>query len=529
MQGVFGHMVPGVRAVDWVFFHISPLNYQLALAFLVIVFGLASLTFWVLLRLLFRPAPALLLFLLAFQLTAAWMPGLMWWAGGIQMFPCVLGAVLALLGLVLYIQGRPLAGLVAVAVGYSVALSTYEKGLLIPVAVLLLTIAVLPPRRWLSIWPVAAVLAVITVGYMAVYVGGQYSRPSTVPRQTLWLRYLWTAWADGFGSALLAGPFRWAWLGNLGIADPPGWLVVAGQLGVSAIVAAGIWLRGARSLLGWLFFAPLFLISAVLIGSGRLAIFGIGIAREYRYLSDLIPFFLLGAALAVLPRRGEALTAKRLRIPIPAVSLGVAAYAGLFVCSAVPLSEQWARNAAEAYVGNERGSLAAATAAGPVDLFDSHIPAVIMPADWYPYTMQREFAPLIDPQVHVGGPEPTHVVGDDGRLVPFSLDVQATAAPACAPAAGGWLYLNLDHPLAAGPHVLRLGYRSPRPMDIHLSSSPGAGWVDATGDRAPFHIEGSGVLLVQLRSAAVSAVRVEFDGSPGPCVTTLDMGSVAKG
>jgi hypothetical protein len=281
-----------------------------------------------------------------------------------------------------------------------------------------------------------------------------------------------------------------------------------------------------------LFLAPLFAVSVGVVGISRLAQFGPDIAREYRYVADALPLFVLAAALAfgtpavrapairqIAPRPSP----RRLALAGPLV----VAYLAVFAVSAWPLANQWRGNPTKAYVTNMRHDLRSlAATSSDWAVYDTTVPVELMPADWYPYTKVSRFDPLAQHGVRFNGPASRMFrIAPDGHVVPAGFDALTGAPPACAPATDTQLLVTLDHPLARGHWFLLVDTVAPAPVPVHLALTPAPGQepIDATGNFETARL-GAGAYLTDLRPTSVARVRLDVPAGSGLCVRSLAIG-----
>src|SRR5205085_2344332 len=92
--GVFGHLQPGTRLLNWLLYRIAPMNYHLASALVCLAIAFAAWMIYRILRLAFRPSPWHLLITAVAGATGLWVPVAAWWAGGSEIAGCVVGNVL---------------------------------------------------------------------------------------------------------------------------------------------------------------------------------------------------------------------------------------------------------------------------------------------------------------------------------------------------------------------------------------------------------------------------------------------------
>jgi hypothetical protein len=285
---LFGlYPAPGARFVSFVLQKVTPLNLVVAQIVLDAFLIGTTIFLWQLVSTIAgsdRWWTVLLLVPFALSITLVVFPT---WSALLPILPALLFAVAAIsFWLRSYVDPRSVMWLGLTVAAIAAAGTFYMKFLLIPCYLLLLRVLVLPrliglPARigdlWRERWrwvAVAAPPAVFLVGFVASGLAGR----SAVSGSRPYLAYLVAAWFRAFVPAT----FLNARPNGTGPAIP-GWVVVAaGQVLFFGIVAA-TWRRSAVALHGWAVFVLVFALNAAMVGTQRIATFGVDVAYALRY------------------------------------------------------------------------------------------------------------------------------------------------------------------------------------------------------------------------------------------------------
>ena len=365
LQDYSGHLMPLGLLLVWATTAIAPLTWGPPLA---VMLAMQLATGLVLLRTLLlvvgRRAVALVPLAL-FVLTPLTFNSLLWWANGLQAMPNLLALVVAVDGHLRYLRwGRrrhAVQSLLAVAVG----LAFYEKVLLVPLLLALLTVLPLArergwgrlsapwERRWY--WGAHVLLATAYAGLYLARTGGVGGAPSP-PGD--WPAVLGTA-GRSVAVALAGGPWRAE--GAMPVAAhvaPPEAVVAVVVAGIGALVAWTVARGGRRAVDAWLVLTAYVLLDVALLiaGRGELAPF---LARDPRYYADAAPVAALALALALRAAlEGERRPVLSRRTAV-VFSLASAAVVVGSVQSTVVLGSLAGRNDARGYVDAMRSALRA--------------------------------------------------------------------------------------------------------------------------------------------------------------------------
>jgi hypothetical protein len=458
LSDVFGHLAPGYRLVFWLQAHTVPLDHAAATTLLLAVqagtFALAWRTF----RLIFGTGGRALLPMVVYAVSPLALPSFLWWSSAVNLVPCHLAILAATRWHVLAIRtGRTLPTLYA-TLAIAAGLMFWEKTGLVLVELPLLTLALLPGSllsrlreivrmwwRWLLYWSPVAVLAV-------QYLTGRYSSPAAdlpfahavgVVRSTVW---------DGVLPALVGGPLRWDNVeGYFGVADAPAWTSWAGLAVLLGVTAAAVWRRRGRSLAPVAYVVVPFLLGAFVTAYGRGEAFGPVIARDYRYLSDLLPVIAIAAGLALVAHPGG--TVERPAPPRPTVlptlaprrlprAVAVAcalALVAVATTSTLRYAESWHRNPVGTYLANARTSLSYTLAEPRPMIYDSSVPASLVNPLFTPYDRPSGMlGALRRPPLYDEPHADPQLLDESGRLRPARLEIAAISRTGPDPACGWW-------------------------------------------------------------------------------------------
>lgn len=557
---VFGHPMPGMRALDWVLVRIAPLNYHVVAVITATALGLSSWLLFCVLRRVFRPSPALLVLAALPAFSAIWLPPVLWWAAATEMIGAALSTTLCCYTLVRCQQGS---GAITrfgwgLAAGLSLAfgLLFYERSLLGAVFAGLFVLAVSANRLadvgrvLLRAWAGYLSIALVALAYLRYYFTHGHVRQTPGYGAGRLLEYLWRSWADTLVPGLAGGPLRWQFVSNIyGIKPaperflnvyakvaPPWWWVLLTELGALAIAYFGFRRNGWRSVRGWLIFVPVFLLAQYSIATARLTLYGVGIGDEPRYVSDLVPAAVLALGLVLLrpvdaapppPRRSAPSAWRGARMLWPAriwPALAVLAVCWLvFAISAVPVSSRWAGNRSKSYLANLRRSLDQADRSGPWSLYDTPVPNWLVPAAFVPYNRMSMIAPLVHPS---GAPmddatRPMLVVTEDGTAEPARFEADADLGRQCASSVAKGIVFGLAQPLPKDWWFLQLDYYAPETTRLAFVLDAGTGLISATGDVRTVH--GHGRIVVALRQASITRIGIRTSRA-SMCVSNVAIG-----
>ena len=475
-----GHVMPATYLVVWLIQEAAGLNYALVAVTMLLgevaLVVAAVLAFTTLLGRRVETVVALAVLLLA----PIMMPALTWWAAALTIVPLATCALFATVTHVRYLQTGSRAALVSTFILVAVALSFFEKSLLIPGWLFLVTVLVDPSpgvwaaaravviRRW-RLWVGWAVFVVIYLAAFAQVAEGRTRLP-TGPGQVFDL--LVSAIFKTIAPALIGGPLRWTAVDfSASFADPPAFMIGIGALVLLVVIYAGV--RGpgpARK--AWVVAGVYLLADLASFAVGRLGEGSDpGVVQAGRYVAtSMIPISIaIGATIAGQRAR---LTRPAWRWPLVA---GVSAIALAMLISTLSYAAIWSKNPAETWVGNARSDLAAAEPGVP--LLDQDVPDFLLLPVTHPYNQASWFlAPLRERPGFASSTSALQLLDNRGYLVAAQVDGAAAlpAAEGChLVEAGSEVTIPLEHALIPWLHTVALDYRAAGPGLVSVAIGSG--------------------------------------------------------
>lgn len=437
-----GHLMPGAFALAKAFNAIGPLNYPLVV---VVDLGIQAATGWwmyKLLVLLFGSRKGIIVPLAFFLFTPLTLDAFLWWAAALNHLPLQLGMVLTLYAHVRYVRDGQQRWLLLALPSFLLALTFFEKAVLIPPYLLLLTYLYLTPdgpaktRAWQTSvrhWRIWLMYGVVCGGYVALYLARitfAFDRHPNIPTVA---QLAGTVIGTTVIPGLFGGPWRFLEIGFAGgAADPVTWAKWLSWELLALVFVASIFLRRAASR-AWGLLAAYVAADIALLAIGRLAWIGPVIGQSYRYVADAAVPTTLTLAVLVMPLLGEERPLTRIGEAMAAwlqhrrwlpVAAGVIAL-NAFLFSAAYTTQQfatiWYDNPARAYMINAKQSLADTTA--DAVLLNEAVPQSVLGGLFSPYNgTERMFAPWRDrPQFGTSTAE-LWVMTADGKLVPGTVN-----------------------------------------------------------------------------------------------------------
>jgi hypothetical protein len=432
-----GHLMPGAFALVWVLDAVSPLNYPLVVLVDLVLQGAAGWCMYKLLVLLFGARKAVLLPLAFFLFTPLTLDAFLWWAAALNHLPLQLGLVFGVYAHVKYLRERRVRWLMAALGSLLLTMSFFEKAVLIPPYLFVLTVLYFcegPARTRVTSavrehWKLWLGYTVICAAYIGLYVSRVTfafdSSPDAPSTAQLTGRVVGTTFIPG----IFGGPWEWLPVGFSGGASaPPQWAKwLSWELLIVLFAGTVLIRRGA--LRAWGLLGAYLAVDIGLLAVGRLAWIGPVIGQSYRYVADAAVPATITIALVALPLVGERSPLTRIgeaahgwaqrRPAIPV--LGAAVLANAFLLSATyttqTYSELWQDNPARPYFANARLTMAEAPP-GTV-LLDEPVPQEVLNGLFNPHNgTSHMFAPILDRPPFGQSTDHLWVFTPQGELVP---------------------------------------------------------------------------------------------------------------
>ena len=488
------HFVPGLRLLFWLMNHITGLNYDITIIARMALQAAATVLLYRLLVLLAGRRPGVLLLTGWYAFGTLLLPGSLWLTTAVDL---LCSQLLVILAIDLHIR-YTVTGRLRLAVGTAAALlgalSFWELSGITALLLPILSLGFLHQgtagqrlRAGLRRWPGWLVLAAALAGWLAYFVTGPYGGAAHRLGFGSALHVLRVGWLDALGPALLGGPWRWFYRGEVyfPIADPP---LAAVLLGQACIVAAVLvaWRRsGVRSVLAWSLPVLTFLISTLVVALGRFQVFGDLSPRSFNYAFPVAVPLAVAAALALLPSTAAEVAVRVASSGLPDTPAVLrwrprvvpAALATLFLVSsglsAATFTHRWAQNPSEAYVDRLTSSV---RAAGPgVNLWDSRVPPGVL-AFFSEHNHVSDVLKLAElPARFQDAQTPPMLVKPDGSLAPASLFPVATqigpnkgSCTRLVQGQGSWT-IPLSKRLGANEYFVQLSYLQQKASVLYLA------------------------------------------------------------
>jgi hypothetical protein len=460
-----GHVMPATYAVVWAIQEIGGLDYGLVAATMLLgelIFLTAAVLAF---RTLLGRQPGAVVGLAVFLLTPILLPALTWWSAALTLVPLISCGLFATVTHVHYLRTGSRGWAITTVALVVVALAFFEKSLLIPFWLFLVTVltagrptfgssmrkAVTEHRRlWLA-W--AGLLVVYLIAFAQVAEGR--TRLPTGPGQLLEL--LSRAIFNTLAAGLVGGPVRWTPVDySASFADPPWWVILLGVVVTAAVVVLGVRRPGpART--AWVVAVIYLAMDLSTFAIGRLGPDGDpGVIQAGRYLAtSLIPIS-IAVGTTFSQYVGHAMASRWRWAGVGTVIVS----ATLMLLSSLSYAAIWSDNPAKIWVGNARVDLAATDQQTP--LLDQDVPDFLLLPVTYPYNQASWFlAPLRPAPGFSSSTDELQLLDNRGRLVPAHVD-GAPSVPSpdgCyAIPTGGAATVPLQHELIAWWHTVRLDY-----------------------------------------------------------------------
>lgn len=532
-----GHFMPAGFLLTGIFTHLAPLEWWPMVVALVVMQALASLAVWRMLRLLLGDRPVLLVPLVLCLFSPLTVPSFTWWAAALNALPLMAGlAWFVGDALQLLRTGRrryAVTGVLALVV----ALSFFEKSVVIPfvafgvVALVLRNAGETAPinaalRRCAWLWAGAGlVLAAWGVAY-ALVAGSPAVDPEdagTVPQA---IELLERGLLQGLLPSLVGGPLSWdqIWPGTP-YATPTPVVIGLGLLVPAAAVVLTVRHRRGGGVVWWLV-GGYVAVSAVAMIVARSGLHTPEVLPQtLRYFADTIVVLGLAVALLVDAPRRERPRRHRRRNPLVPFAATVAAVLLFLTGSVVSTADHvrtWEESLSPGYLPTARASLAAAS---DEPLLDHEVPQQILWPLARPYHFASHFfAPLEDRPPFGEATAELRMLDALGNLGEARVDAARWLEPGpvegCGHAVRGTATTRagLDGPLWPREWTAQLNYLATRDGVLEVS-------LDGGTVRTPVR-QGAGTVYVRLTGGGQTLNVTSATTGLGVCLDSAAVGDM---
>ncbi|HEX8093670.1 hypothetical protein [Jatrophihabitans sp.] len=505
------HFVPGLRLLFWLMNRGTGLNYDITIVVRMALQALATVLVYRLIVMLAGRRPGAVVLTGWYAFGTLLLPGSLWLTTSVDLLCSQLLVILAIDLHVRYtVTGRIRLAL-ATAIALLGALSFWELSGITALLLAILSLGFLHTgttgqrlRAALRRWPGWLILAGALAGWLAYFLSGPYGGAAHTLDPGSALHVLGVGWLDALGPALLGGPWRWFYRGEVyfPIADPPLAAVLLGQACILAAILVAWRRSGIRSLLAWSLPVLTFVLGTLVVALGRFQVFGDLTPRSFNYAFPIAVPLTVAAALALLPsaaaevanrvtgrgqpdaqaaaparwRQMAAAPARRRQIATATLGTLFLVSSGL---SAVTFTHRWAQNPSESYV--DRLTTSVRNAGPEVNLWDSRVPPSVL-AFFSEHNHVSDVLRLAQLPAHFqdAATEPM-LVKDDGSLAPAALFPLATqigqAKGSCTrlvQGQGSWT-IPLSKRLGSNEYFLQISYLQQKGSVLYFSVRDQAG------------------------------------------------------
>jgi hypothetical protein len=526
-QSYNGHLMPGGFVLNWAIAQFPGSFFPAALT-IVLMQLVTSLMVLALLRRVVGDVPSLLVGLSVYLFTPLALASALWWAAATQAIPLQASMCLAAYCHVRLVESERRRWVAGVVAAMLLGFLFWEKAVVIPVFLFLITILVVPgnarmvaTRLW-SLWKVWSVYAFTAIAYAFVYLSSSDVGKAHVQSVQQLSSLVRLTVVDTFLVGILGGPwtgaglFGTAWPNSSGVVE-----IFCAQI-FAAVVLVGYLTRGGRSLLGWAVLLGFLGVDLALTAWGR-GYWTDLVGRDPRYIADALPVAAVAMAYALRPGRSdEPAPRTSLFVNRPWLVAGVAVLI-LFNSSLVSnltLGSKLRHVAVRNYVEHARQALREDPG---LAVYDGQIPADLMiPAFGSPARVSTVLgAYAVSPRYNVTS-EDLSVLDDTGTPRDIALVFAESARPDEVPGCGEALSTSEQRNLALsgrvkkGTWVLRLDY---------YTAADGSGTVIAGSGTFAFQINRGLHSVFMVVPGGESAVTVKNMTVPGVlCVSAVTVG-----
>ena len=424
-------LMPFGIALVWLVSHAGPFAWTLTATLTLAVQVVASVSCYLMLRLVFGERWGILA-PLALYLFAAMSPDVvMWWAASLNGLPIQAAFFLLVSAVVVWARQRRALAVVWAALALVLAAASGPRGLVMVVPVgVFMTLFLSPGGRWFTKpwivarlhWPFVVPLAAVAAGYLTVYA---LTTPSPVaavgdaPALQIGRQLIGTAWLP----SLVGGPWQWQLVADpVSVAAPPLVAHIAAGVVVVATLAVLVRRNPRPTLAALTMLATQLLVTWLAIVFGRGLQVGEIAALLTRYLADTLAVTALALGLATMPVLAAGAPAFRRELPAPGslslprrfvlASAAIMMLAGA-VASTMAYVAPWHRDfPARDFVANARATIAA----DPAPVADVEVPELVQLPIHYPHNLPSHLlAPYGDVVQTSKSGNDLRILDDQGR------------------------------------------------------------------------------------------------------------------
>ena len=328
-----GHMLPGVNLVFWLWARASLYNWTSASAITLIMLAAGGLAGLRVLRTLFGNRPAILVPLVLYLASPLTMPDIRFWSAALESVPLQAATFMALNAQVYYVRTGRFRHAVAAAAWLAIGLVFYEKTLVLPVLLFLVTSGFIMEGPWLPTawrclvryWPSWLLQAGIVGIYAVVFEealktsSAQVGVPSAAGGL---FTFTWDLLKESLLPGAIGGPWQWfpqpsSTGPEYAYAAPPQALIWLSVIVAVCVIGVSIWAR-KYAWRAWAIAVAWFVGADIIpIALGRIAelttAYAALLGLETRYVSDMPTVLALCVGLAFLPIDGRPDLRRRVR------------------------------------------------------------------------------------------------------------------------------------------------------------------------------------------------------------------------
>jgi hypothetical protein len=548
---VFGHLAPGYRFAFWLQVQVAPLHHGTAATLTVVGQTAVVLGFWLLLRRLVGPRPAALVPLTVYAFSPVLLPAILWWSSAVNLIPAQLALIGGTYAHLAYLGGRERARW-GVPVAMVLGLLFWEKTALLLVELPLLTLVLTAGpvrdriRRLRGMWRLWVFYSHPVWVFLVFFFAAGYGSPSERVGPVDLARFVMTTFSDGVASGLLGGPLQWARVGTyFSVGAPSPWFAATASAAVVGFLIVCVARNGRRAALAALLLAVPLLASCASTAFSRYAFFGLSVARDYRYVADLLVPTLLALTLAALrpspdlvgstpdpePNRQVRVGAARL---VTAVAVVVAVFLAGSALSAYRYTRVWHENPVGDYLAAARRSLEVQPDAPTPGLYDLEVPDYILGQVYWPDNhASRVLAPL---RTQPGYDQPglLGVLDDRGNATSAVLDQESVSAPGPDGDCGWWapdgdVTVGLLRATPTRDWTVTVYYLATADTPVTIQTRNMRARTDVFSSHAPLQLRsGLNTLIVQAPDRSLDAVDFS-EMSADVCVIKIEVAAVIVG